>query len=270
MTVFSPDTVFSSDIVLTVVGSGTCVPSLRRSSCSVLVETGSRRLLFDAGPGTMRRLLELGIEIFDLDMIFFSHFHPDHSGELVPLLFSSKYPAPSRRRNPLYIAGGTGFKNFFTGLKAVYGDWIELSPGLLALDEFDTRGPDSRDFKTFQVATRPVNHRPESIGFRVDTPTGCSAVYSGDTDVCDTLADLAAGADLFVCESALPEGFKVPGHLTPAQAGAIAARAHVRKLVLTHFYPACDQTDMVQECRRTYSGPLVLAEDGMRFTLSSK
>ncbi len=51
-------------ITVTILGSGTCVPSLKRSSCSVLMEIGERRLLFDSGPGTMRRLLEAETSIF--------------------------------------------------------------------------------------------------------------------------------------------------------------------------------------------------------------
>ena len=45
-------------------------------------------LLLDAGPGTMRRLLEAGTTLSNLSFIFLSHFHPDHSGELVPFLFA--------------------------------------------------------------------------------------------------------------------------------------------------------------------------------------
>ncbi|MBW2409315.1 MAG: ribonuclease Z, partial [Deltaproteobacteria bacterium] len=81
-----------SAITVTILGSGTCVPSLARSSCSVLMAVGDSRLLFDSGPGTMRRLLEADTPIFDISHIFYSHFHPDHSGEFVPLLFATKYP----------------------------------------------------------------------------------------------------------------------------------------------------------------------------------
>jgi len=75
---------------------------------------------------------------------------------------------------------------------------------------------------------------------------------------------LARGADLLICESALPDDLKVEGHLTPSRAGKIAAKADVRKLVLTHFYPECDQVDVEKECRKTFGGPLILAEDLMR------
>ena len=55
----------------TILGSGTCVPSLTRSACAVLVERDEEKLLFDAGPGTMHRLLESGVTIFELGTIFF-------------------------------------------------------------------------------------------------------------------------------------------------------------------------------------------------------
>lgn len=92
-------------------------------------------------------------------------------------------------------------------------------------------------------------------------------VYSGDTDFSENLIDLARGADLLICEAAFPSEFKVPGHLTPPEAGTIAARAGVRSLVLSHLYPECDQADMVAQCRQTWSGPLTLAEDLMRVDL---
>jgi ribonuclease BN (tRNA processing enzyme) len=92
-------------------------------------------------------------------------------------------------------------------------------------------------------------------------------VYSGDTDYSDNLVYLAKDSDLLICESALPDQLKVDGHLTPSLAGKIATRANVKKLVLTHFYPECDQADIEKECRKTYSGPLVLAEDLLKIEL---
>ena len=77
----------SDKLSVTILGSGTCVPSLKRSSCSVLMKAGDNILLFDSGAGTMRRLLEAGIEIYDVSFVFFSHFHPDHTGELASFLF---------------------------------------------------------------------------------------------------------------------------------------------------------------------------------------
>ena len=244
-----------SQTSVTILGSGTCVPSLQRSSCAILVETGASRLLFDSGPGTMHRLLSTGISLFDIDFIFYSHFHPDHSGELVPFIFATKYPDSSRRRTPLTMAGGYGFHRFINGLKAVYGDWMSLPEGMLRLVELEKEGPARRQFTSFSVETMPMNHREESLGYRITDSGGRSIVYSGDTDTTQNLVSLATGADLLVCESAMPDELKVPGHLTPSLAGDLATRAHVKKLVLTHLYPECDQVDLKAQCRRTYQGP---------------
>jgi len=257
----------SGKLSVTILGSGTCVPSLRRSACSALIRTGDNILLFDTGAGTMRRLLEAGVEIYDVSFVFYSHFHPDHTGELASFLFSNKYPDESRRKRPLTLTAGSGFVEFFENLKRLYGHWIELDYGLLNIVEFDNTHGDEHQYDDFKVETLPMEHNPESIGYRVTGSGGTSVVYSGDTDYSDHLVTLAKDADLLICESALPDELKVKGHLTPSRAGEIAARANVGKLVLTHFYPECDGVDIERECRKTYAGPLVLAEDLMEIEI---
>lgn len=248
----------------TILGSGTCVPSLTRSACAVLVEAGGERILFDSGPGTMGRLLQVGVRIFELPFVCYSHFHPDHSGELVPFLFANKYPDGSLRRRPLTLIAGRGFSSFFNGLRSVYGPWIDLAPSMLLIEELNTQRPDRRDFGRFLLESAPAAHNPESLSFRVTGADGRSVVYSGDTDYSEELIRLARNAELLICESALPDELKVDGHLTPSLAGEIAARAGVGKLVLTHFYPECDTVDIAAQCRRTYEGPLVIASDLLR------
>ena len=257
-------------IILTILGSGTCVPSLERSSCSIMLEVGSTKLLFDSGPGTMRRLLRANTTIFEVDYIFYSHFHPDHSAELVPLLFATKYPDTSRRQTTLTIVAGIGFEEFFAGLKSVYGKWIELDPGLVDIIQMDSQSPDSRRLNDFTVRSAPVEHNPESIAYRITSSGRHSVVYSGDTDYSENLIALSKDADVLICESAVPDDFRVKGHLTPSLAGDIATRAGVKKLILTHFYPECDNADIEFEVRKTYDGPLVLAEDLMRITIGPR
>ena len=253
--------------IATIIGSGTCVPSLKRSSCSVLVEVGSTKLLFDSGPGSMHSLLRAGIEIFDIDFLCYSHFHPDHTGELVPFIFATKYPNVDRRKIPLTIVAGKGFNNFFNGLKSVYGEWLELPPGILQILELDNIAPDQRTFGDFNLMTSPMQHRPESIAYRLTDTNGRSVVYSGDTDVNDNLVSLAKETNLLICESAMPDDLRVPGHLTPSLAGDMATRANVQQLVLTHLYPECDQADLVAQCRKTYQGPVMVATDHMRIEI---
>lgn len=252
---------------ITILGSGTCVPSLVRNPCSFLMQTGGQQLLFDCGPGTMRRLLEIGVSIFDITHIMISHFHPDHIGELASFLFALKYPAPPPQRQPLTIVAGHGFEAFFDRLIAVYGNGIVLPPEQLTVIEMDTKQSDCQVFTSFTITSMPVAHRPESLAYRIVDDTGKALVYSGDTDVCEGLTQIAADADLLICESALPDEQKVDGHLTPSRAGKIAQKAGVKRLVLTHFYPACDDADIENQCRSTYNGSVVLAKDLMTFKL---
>ncbi len=248
---------------ITILGSGTCVPSLVRSSCSILVQIEDANLLFDSGAGTMRRLLRAGVTIDEISYLLFSHLHPDHTGEFVPFLFSTKYPESYSRRTPFTIVAAKGFRDFYEKLKGAYGEWIELKPGLMNIEELDNHGPGHLDCGLFDVDSLPVNHTDQSLAYRITTTDGTSVVFSGDTDLCDNLVTLAKDADILICESALPDEMKVPGHLTPSLAGEIASRAGVKKLVLTHFYPECDAVDLSAQCRKTYKGDLVLAEDLM-------
>jgi ribonuclease BN (tRNA processing enzyme) len=251
-------------ISVRILGSGTCVPSLRRSSCAVLMEIDDQNLLFDIGVGTMHRLLECELSIFDVSYIFLSHFHPDHTAELVPFLFSTKYPDIRNRKKPLTIVAGKGFSVFYQGLKQAYGNWIELGPDMVSVIEMDIQTPDHREFNSFSVNTLPAAHNPESISYRISTPSGYVVVYSGDTDFTENLIALSSDAHILICECSHPDNEKIPGHLTPSLAGKIAADAAVQKLVLTHFYPQCDRLDIEKECRKTYNGKLMLAEDLMR------
>jgi len=253
--------------VVTIVGSGTCVPSLERSACSVMVESRGRRVLLDSGPGTMHRLLEAGVRIFDIDLIGYSHFHPDHTGELVPILFATKYSGQGPRKRPLTLVAGKGFNDFFSRLHRVYGDWITLGPGQLEIIELDNLRPDSFRYEELMISSMPVEHQAESLAFRITDPDGRSIVYSGDTDFSENLIRLAKNTDLLVCESAFPDARKTRGHLTPSLSGKIARMAGVRKLVLTHLYPECDGVDLVGQCRRNFDGPVLIARDLMRIEL---
>jgi len=255
------------EISVTILGSGTCVPSLRRSSCSVLMKIKDHLLLFDSGPGTLRRILEAGKTIFDIGYIFYSHLHPDHTGELVSFLFASKYSGTVRRQIPITLVAAEGFATFYKGLKAVYGHWIELEPEMFNIIELYKNDADTLRFDDFSVKSHPVEHTDQSLAYRVSSFGGKSVVYSGDTDFSEGLIALSQDADLLICESAHPDELKVHGHLTPSLAGEIATRSNVKKLVLTHFYPECEHADIEKGCRKTYAGPLVLAEDLLKIEL---
>lgn len=246
---------------LIILGSGTCVPSLTRGSPASVIRTQDRILMIDSGSGTLERLLKVDITIHDVDMILYTHTHPDHVADLVPFLFACKYDWEPRRRD-LTIIGGKGFAAFFQKLENLYGNWIQSDLFSTHLKE---SGDETHDFKSFRVLTKPMVHQPESIAFRVETDDGRSVVLSGDTDYNTNLVKLAADADLLVLESAFPDEKKVKGHLSPSVAGRIASESRCKRLVLTHLYPICDAFDIKGQCASTYGGPLEIARDLMYF-----
>ncbi len=245
---------------VTILGSGTAIPSLRRGSPALLVEVAGQSLLFDGGAGTLPRLLEAGVPVIELDRVFYTHLHPDHTGDLVPLLFALRNPA-WRRTKPLYLTGPRGFLAYYEGLVSVYGDWIAANSYELMLKEILTEATEG---KGFRVIPREVEHIKHSLCYRVEAAGGKSLVFSGDTTYCDAIIDAGRGADLLVLECSSPDEQPMKNHLTPTQAGQIAALSGCRRLVLTHFYPICDEYDIVTPCRKVFDGELVLAEDMMR------
>lgn len=247
-------------INITILGSGTCVPSLKRHPCAALVRGKSIHILLDAGPGTMGQLLKLGVHINDIDMILLSHFHLDHCAEIAPFLFATKYPGFNRKKR-LVLVGGTGIKALFESLNKTYDNTLEIPEDYFQIIELDEKGSLDLNLEGIQLEYNSVHHKVESLAYRLTDATGFSVVYSGDTDYSDNLIALSRESDILICESALPDELKVPGHLTPSLAGKIASEANVNKLVLTHFYPECDTVDIKAQCRKTFKGPVILAQD---------
>lgn len=249
---------------LTVIGSGTGVPSLRRGSPCLAVRAGGRLLVLDLGSGSLRALLRCGFDFSAIDVLALTHLHPDHVGDLIPFLFATRYSLGYTRTEPFRLLAARGFARFHDRLKEAFAGWVEPPPGLMDLRELAPDAPDAVCDLNLVIKSAPTNHTEGSLAFRVES-RGKSLVYSGDTDVSDSLVDLAKYADLLVLEAANP--FKVPGHLTPAEAGRLAAAAGVRRLLLTHFYPPCDTVDVVALASQEFSGEVLRAEDGLRLTM---
>lgn len=98
---------------------------------------------------------------------------------------------------------------------------------------------------------------------------GQSVAVVMDTRWCDGALALAEGVDLLLVESTFLHADRDLadryGHLTARQAGELAARAGVRRLVLTHFSQRYGDSGepFLREAEELH-GDVVAAEDGMR------
>ena len=250
---------------LIILGSGTSIPLPDRASPSVALIRDDKAVLFDMGPGTLRQLANAGICHENIEQIFFTHFHPDHTADIIHLLFATLNPSVLKRRNPFIITAPKGFTDFLGKLQNAYGHLLELPPEILTIEELDINNSGKRSYRDFDLISGHVDHTPNSLAYRIEIKHGKSIVYSGDTGFCEEIIRLAIGADILILECAFPEGAEHRGHLTPSLAGKIATLAKTKKLVLTHFYPEVLVTDIEEECRRAYDGDLVLGSDLLTF-----
>jgi ribonuclease BN (tRNA processing enzyme) len=219
--------------------------------------------LIDSGSGTLRRMLKVGVTYQDLDLLLYTHIHPDHVADLVPILFACKYADSPRWKN-LHCIGGPGFKHYFYKLKEIYGSWIESQSDRLTLQEVTSR---PIPFQDLQILAKPMAHIPGSVGFRIELKDGKKIAISGDTDYCKEVVELALGVDLLVLECSFPDRKKVEGHLTPSLAGRIALESNCKRLLLTHFYPVCKPGDILRQCQQVFKGDILLGEDLMKIKI---
>ena len=246
---------------ITVIGTGTVVPSLQRRQSCVVVRTGGETLVFDLGSGAVRGMLRADLDPCAVDRIFFTHFHPDHTVDAVPLLFAINYGSQEERARPLHVSGPQPFAEFWASLMKVWGRWMTGDYATL-LSELSRECASPIELADCRLSWSPAEHRQESIAYRLDT-TGGGFVYTGDTEYSESVVELARGADTLLIECAFPDYAPVPGHLTPSGVASMASEAGVRRVVLTHIFPATDLLDLVTEVGKGFDGEIVVAEDGL-------
>lgn len=241
---------------LTILGSGTAAPLLDRNPAGYLVEAGNQKILLDSGAGTIRRLLEIKKSLFEIEHIFYTHLHNDHINELGAIIWSNNYGG--KRKKPLNLYGPKGFRKYFDILlnKLLKPGKLNFKINVVELANSKVRIGNNT------VKSYPTKHSSstKSIAYRISDENK-SLVYTGDTGYCMETIAAAKNADFLVTECSLPR--KAKGHLTPSLAGMVAAKAGVKTLILTHFYPQVLKTDIRKECAKEFSGNVILARDKM-------
>jgi len=248
---------------LVTVGTGTVAPSATRGSPAHWVERDGLRLLMDCGAGTLHALARFGLAWEHVSHVALTHFHTDHVGELPALLFALRHA--THREEPLVVLGPPGTVALMRSMADAFGPWL-LDPGYpIGVLDLQSGEPFPLGAET-TLDVHPTPHAPESVALAVQAPEA-RLVYTGDTGPSDDLAAWAAGADVLLAECSLPDDQAIDGHLSPRRAGALAAAARAKRLVLTHFYPAVETTDVRAGVAAAFEGPVTLAADGDRFRL---
>ena len=109
---------------ITILGSGTPIPSNKRSSPSILVNIDDHNILLDTGPGSLRQLKKNNTSLNQLDNIIYSHFHIDHISDMLPFILSSKHNPEEPRTTDLEIIGPMGLKKLYHDLLHAHGNQI--------------------------------------------------------------------------------------------------------------------------------------------------
>ena len=107
-----------------ILGSGTCVPSVKRAPSGYLMNLDDVYYLFDGGSGTLRQIAALNIDYKLIQTIFYTHLHVDHTAELLPFLFARKYDPSSSKQKALNIYGPIGILDHIHKLEKLAGKWV--------------------------------------------------------------------------------------------------------------------------------------------------
>jgi len=255
---FQPAAEFS--VIL--IGTGSPRYDLERSGPSAAIQYQGRYLLVDMGNGTQARLAQAGITPRQIDALLLTHHHLDHNEEFLPLLINARlmggsidiFGPPGTAK---LVAFGDEFyaQDVAYRLRRVGRSLDDL--GRVAVRELS--GGEAFTAGGLKITTAPVNHTIQTVAYRFEAD-GQAIVISGDLSYSETLVELARDADVLVIDSGaairrkanadregFPGGPKSPqardgaagpqAHATAEDVAAMARKANVRRLVLTHIAP---------------------------------
>jgi ribonuclease Z len=245
---------------LTLLGSSNAL-STQDSESSHMVFAGAHRTVLVDAPGgnPILRLEQAGLDHNNLTDIIVTHFHMDHTLG-IPLLLMNMWLMG--RKRPLDLYGLAPTLDKLEALLDLY-HWSQ-HPNRFPIT-FHRIAPIEMslvlDCPDFMIHASPVRHVIPNIGLRVLFRQSNRVIaYSCDTEPCDEVVRLSAGADILIHEAT----GEFAGHSSARQAGQIAQRAEVGKLYLIHYATGkYAQGDLVAEARTAFSGDVALAKDYM-------
>lgn len=244
-----------------ILGSSNAIPDENHENSHMALVGDERLVLIDCVNNPIVRLRKAGLQVENITDLILTHFHPDHvSG--VPLLLMDLWLMG--RKNELRIYGLDFTLDRLETMMDLYGweSWPNFFPvQMLRVPEKDMTVVQEHD--QWRIFSSPVNHMIPNIGLRIEFPdSGQVFAYSGDTEPCEQVIELADKANILIHEAA-GESW---GHSDASQAGQIAEKAGASNLYLIH-YPNGEFKDdgLLKRAANEFNGPVELAEDFMQF-----
>jgi ribonuclease Z len=250
----------------TFLGTAGALASAARDNTSLVVEGGEAAVLLDCGGSTVHRLRRLGVDPLALTHVVVTHLHADHSFGLPSLVAQL---AMLERRAPLTVVCRPEHVEPLQTLLTVFRLWERPDRYAVALAPIDL-SVGARAFTAGPLAasTAPNEHGAmPNFAVRIDVEGGGAFVYSSDTRPSEAVAALTRGADILVHEATFAERDRTPGryaaHSSAAEAGQVAAKAGVPRLILTHVGAEYhdDVSILAAEARRHFGGSVEVAEE---------
>jgi ribonuclease BN (tRNA processing enzyme) len=284
------------------------VLSERRSEPATLLIVDGRPYLIDCGIGTIRRMLDAGVESQTVTAIFLTHNHPDHALGLVGVLANDfrtvDFAAPGTRQEfDIYGPPETPAL-----VRAAY-DYIKIPYGVFAAEPLGAStlvnpfrahviGHDGLAYQDdkirvtaaenthYQLFPAKYHTTMKSYSYRFETSYG-SVVFTGDTGSSPAVEALAKDADVLISEvedlDATANAGRWPTaksgdlmaehmqkeHLTMKGVGELASKAQVKAVILYHIIGGEDGAQFVSGVEKYYSGPVFAGEDLARYCLTS-
>jgi ribonuclease BN (tRNA processing enzyme) len=221
---------------VTLLGTGSALPSPERLQTGVLLADDENRLLVDCGSGVVHRLAQVDVDPRAIDAVLLTHHHLDHVADL-PTLAKARV---LRDHAPLRIAGPPGTAEVCDNLFAV-DDLGERTDH--EITEHEPRdGP--LELAGFEIRSTETTHSKRCFAYRF----GDALAISGDTAPDEDVFGLADGIDTLVHECAYPDGVDSAGHTTPSELGDGLRGVDIDRLYLTHLFPSAEaEADAIRE-----------------------
>ncbi|MBO8138115.1 MAG: MBL fold metallo-hydrolase [Desulfotomaculum sp.] len=255
---------------LTVLGRYAPYPAPGGACSGYLIQNGETSIMLEAGNGSFSKLCK-HIDFRRLAAVVVTHLHPDHYMDLFCLRHAiAAAIREEKRTGPLALFLPSQPEEEYQRLAQYTDAFIVNSIETLPKVELDNSIQVYRSrVGRLQLEFVPNYHPIPAYAVSIECERG-RLVFSGDTARTRELEEIARGADLFLCEaSGLDKDieFVRSGHLTARQAGELAKKAGVRKLVITHLYPEYSINDLSTQASEGFGRAVVVAKEDAKYDL---